>query len=89
MLALPAREQAEQRWQAAVAVLLKAAEHMAGRSGLSQGDFGRALPRRLVQLPAPPSSRSSPARPDSILFPLLPVTWLSEHCRSRSICRSR
>ena len=26
MLALPAREQAEQRWQAAVAVLLKAAE---------------------------------------------------------------
>ena len=37
VLALPAREQAEQRWQAAVAVLLKAAEHMAGRSGLSQG----------------------------------------------------
>ena len=47
VLALPAREQAEQRWQAAVAVLLKAAEHMAGRSGLSQGSFGRALPRRL------------------------------------------
>jgi hypothetical protein len=64
VLALPSREQAEPRWQAAVAVLLKAAEHGGPCRFIARVSFGRALHgiEGFEPAPAPRVTKAEPMK---------------------------